>query len=91
MMWGYGGGMGWGGVLMTVSALLFVGLIVYGLVALVRYLDRGARDTGGRSGAAGSSAEQVLADRFAAGEIDEQEYRHRLEILREGTQPTSRN
>lgn len=29
-----------------------------------------------------SSAEQALATRFAAGDIDEQEYRARLEVLR---------
>ena len=30
----------------------------------------------------GPSAEQTLASRFAAGDIDEQEYRARLEVLR---------
>jgi putative membrane protein len=30
----------------------------------------------------GPGAEQVLAGRFAAGDIDEQEYRARLEVLR---------
>ncbi len=30
----------------------------------------------------GSGAEQTLAARFAAGDIDEQEYRARLEVLR---------
>jgi len=28
------------------------------------------------------TAEEVLADRFAHGEIDEKEYEHRLEVLR---------
>jgi putative membrane protein len=92
MMWGYGGGMGWGAILMTISMLLVLGLIGYGLVALVRYLNpRSSGTAAGVAGAAGSGPEQLLASRFAAGEIDEQEYRHRLDILRDGTRPASRN
>lgn len=36
----------------------------------------------GGPGAGARSAEQVLADRFARGDIDETEYRARLEVLR---------
>lgn len=36
----------------------------------------------GAPGARARSAEQVLADRFAQGDIDETEYRARLEVLR---------
>jgi putative membrane protein len=32
----------------------------------------------------GGSPESVLGERYARGEIDEQEYRSRLEVLREG-------
>lgn len=86
MMWGYGGWMGLGGgILMIVSALLFLGLIAY---VVVRYVDRGGR--GDRAGTEVPSAEQLLASRFAAGEIDEQDYRHRLGILREHTGPLTR-
>ena len=39
MYWGNGMG-GWGMVLMTVSSLLFWGLVIAGIVALVRYAGR---------------------------------------------------
>jgi putative membrane protein len=91
MMWGYGSGMGlWGPLLITVSTVLFLGLVIHGVLALVRYL---SRTEPGRSGGVGSDnpgAEQVLASRFAAGEIDEQEYRHRLEVIRGQVRPASR-
>lgn len=35
-------------------------------------------------GSAGASPESVLGERFARGEIDETEYRSRLEVLRSG-------
>jgi putative membrane protein len=38
---------------------------------------------GGPSGGSGHSAEGVLGRRFAEGDIDEQEYRRRLEVLRD--------
>ena len=39
-------------------------------------------------GAAARSAESTLAQRFANGDIDEQEYRARLEVLRANNGPT---
>jgi putative membrane protein len=80
MMWWYGDGMGgWGYALMAVSTVLFWGLLILAVVALVRSLGRQ-----GRSGTARTSAEQLLAERFARGEIDGQEYRERLDTLRSG-------
>jgi putative membrane protein len=78
MYWGNGMG-GWGMVLMTVSSLLFWGLVIAGIVALVRYAGRGAQvaaPTGPRP-----APQQVLAERFARGEIDEEEYTRRLQVL----------
>ena len=78
MYWGNGMG-GWGMAVMTVSNLLFWGLVIAGVVVLVRYL--------GRVGPAGTptghrpTPERVLADRFARGEIDDDEYTRRLQIL----------
>jgi putative membrane protein len=78
MYWGNGMG-GWGMLLMSISGLLFWGLIVAGIVVLVRYQ--------GRGGPAGASTDQpptpqqVLADRFARGEINEDEYTSRLQVL----------
>jgi putative membrane protein len=77
MMWQYGNGVGgWGFGLMTVGNLLVWALIVVGVIALLRHLNR--------SGSAGprSTAEELLAERFARGDITEQEYRDRLDVLR---------
>ena len=87
MMWWYGNGNGngidgWGYGLMTMSMVLFWGLVIYGVIALVRYLGR--QD---RSAAVRPTPEQVLAERFAHGQIDEQEYRQRLATLRGGPRP----
>jgi putative membrane protein len=41
MMWWYGNGMNaWGYTLMTVSMMLFWGLVIFGVIASVRYLAR---------------------------------------------------
>jgi len=83
MMFWYGDHMsGWGYGLMALTSVLFWVLVIGGVVALVRYLGRSP-------GAAGSAhrpaPEQVLAERFARGEIDAEEYRHRLDTLRAGS------
>lgn len=73
--WGYWLGMG-------VTMVLFWGLIITGIVALVRYLG-GPRGTARPTPDSGQGrAEDVLAERFARGEIDEDEYKRRLELLR---------
>ena len=80
MMFWYGEGMGWWGyALMTVSMLLFWGLLIVGVVALVRSLGRSSRSDGPTESPA--NPEQVLAQRFARGEIDEEEYHGRLAAL----------
>jgi putative membrane protein len=83
MMWGYD--WGWGAWLaMGVMMLLFWGLVIAGVIALVRYLG-GTRD-GGRLGSRRerTRAEDVLAERFARTEIDEDEYTRRRELLGAG-------
>jgi putative membrane protein len=88
MYWGTGMG-GWGTAMMAVSGLLFWGLIIAGIVAAVRYTGRGA-DRGAEPAASPTRAptpQQVLADRFARGEIDEQEYRQRAQVLAETATP----
>jgi putative membrane protein len=82
MMFWYGNGVsGWGYAFMSVSMVLFWGLVILGVVALVRYLGRTPQGTEG-VGAQRLTPEQVLAERFARGEIDEREYESRLAILR---------
>lgn len=84
--WGLGG---W--LFMTLSMTLVWG----GLIAAVVLMFRSERQTtqtsagtpaGTAAGTAGSAPELVLGERFARGEIDETEYRLRLEVLR--GQPT---
>ena len=78
MMWQYGNGMGgWGFGLMTVGNLLVWALIVVGVIALLRHLSRRG------SGVPRPTAEDLLAERFARGDITEQEYRGRLDVLRQ--------
>ena len=74
-MWDYGPGWGSGPWLaMGLGMLIFWGLIVVGGVALVRYLASSRTEE--------TKAEQILAGRFARGEIDEDEYQRRRESLR---------
>lgn len=76
-MWWYGPGMNaWGYVLMTASMVLFWALVIFGGVALVRYLGRADRVEAARP-----TPEEILAERFARGEINEGEYQHQLDLL----------
>ena len=80
MMW-YGDGMGgWGFALMAVSTVVFWGALIAGGIALFRYLNRTAKKPG--TGETRPTPEQLLAERFARGEIDDEEYRQRLDTLR---------
>ena len=85
-MWWFDSDMnGWGYVLMTASMVLFWGLVIFGVVGSMRYL---ARED--RASIRPPRPEEVLAHRFAAGEIDEQEYQQRLSTLRRHHEPVSR-
>jgi putative membrane protein len=78
MMWWYGPGVGgWGMALMGIGMVLFWALIILGLIATVRYL----QTTGARPPEVRATPEELLAERFACGDIDEQEYRRRLATL----------
>jgi len=73
-------GMGWGGwLLMTLFLLLLVALIVGVVIALVRA--SGSRSSAPAMGGS-ASAQQMLDERYARGEIDEIEYLHRRAVLR---------
>jgi putative membrane protein len=66
---------GWGYALMTISMLAVWGLVITGVVLLVR---QSARTD---SLPVARTSNQVLAERFARGEIDETEYTSRLATL----------
>lgn len=79
MMWRYGDHMsGWGWGVMGVSMLLFWAAVITALVLLVRSVSQGR---GRDRDEARMSPEQVLAHRFARGEINLEEYHARLEAL----------
>jgi putative membrane protein len=64
-----------GGGLMSVTTLLFWALLITGVDVLVRYLNKGT-PTGDRG-----SVERILAERYARGDIDDEEYCQRLRVL----------
>jgi putative membrane protein len=70
----------WGWAGMGVGMVLFWALLIAGIVALIAYStgNRGYRQPPPTPPSAG----QVLAARFARGEISETEYRDRLAALR---------
>ena len=81
-MWN-GGSWGWGGVVMyIVLAALLVAVVVVVAFA-IRDLVRGDSQHKGASSSVATGPEDTLAHRFAHGEIDEDEYRRRVAILRE--------
>lgn len=71
---------GWGYPLGLIGMALFWVAVIIGIVALARYAGRGRY----RPGDPHQPAEHLLAERFARGEIDEDEYRRRLAALRGG-------
>ncbi|ACU70806.1 hypothetical protein Caci_1886 [Catenulispora acidiphila DSM 44928] len=95
-------GLGWGGwVLWVLFMVALWALVIMAVVWLVRSFthrgpvtaQRGMRLPGGppawSSGGTGTvPAEQILAERFAHGQIDENEYRSRLDVLR-GNRPAA--
>jgi putative membrane protein len=67
-------GPGWG--------WLFVALLLAGLVLVVVVLVRALAGGGGGGGAAGQQrARQILAERYARGEVGTEEYQARLRAL----------
>ena len=85
VMWGYGAGWGWGAWLaMGVSMVVLWELVIAGGIVLVRSLAGGRNQHPSATRDALGEAERILADRFARGEIDEDEYRRRTEVLHSG-------
>ena len=75
----YGPGMnGWVMALIIVGNVVFWGLLSFAAIALIRYTKRGQVAS---SSHPASTPQQILAQRFARGDIDEDEYARRLQVL----------
>jgi putative membrane protein len=76
---------GWGSwILTTLTTVVFWALVITAVVLLARYLLSLSQRTTGTTHATGASnAEQVLAERYARGDIDDDEYKRRLGLLRQ--------
>ena len=80
-VYGWNDGMGlWGYVLMSISMVVVWGAIITGIVLLARSLR--APSPYDAHPQPPRMAEDVLAERFARGEIDAAEYQNRLAVLR---------
>lgn len=79
MMWGYDG-FGYGGFGMGIGMLLFWGLIILGIVMLVRGFGGTSHASGSRPGPA--TALDIVAERYARGEIDRSEFEQKRSDLR---------
>lgn len=80
-------GVGWGGWLLVLLLLLVLAGLVIGAVVWLVTRSAGAGHAGGAAagGSPGAStAEQVLDERYARGEIEEEEYLRRRSVLRGG-------
>ena len=82
-MWNGGyGGWGWAGWIVTaVIAVLFFALLITAIVLTGRYFGGGHR--GMEDSSHTRTAEGLLAERLARGEIDGDEFRQRMTALRE--------
>ena len=74
---------GWNWALMMIGMVAFWGLVAWAIVSLVRSPSR-PRSRGS------DSAEEILAGRLAAGEIEVDEYQHRLDVLRSSKVPSGK-
>jgi uncharacterized membrane protein/Zn-dependent protease with chaperone function len=82
---------GWGSwILTTFATVVFWALVITAVVLLARYLLSLSQRTTGTTHATGASdAEQVLAERYARGDIDDDEYKRRLGLLRQSIASTT--
>ena len=76
-MWDGGG---WWMLLGPLWMLIILGVLIAGIVLLVRWLG-GGPVVGGHGPAASSRALDILKERFARGEIDEEEFEKRRRLL----------
>jgi putative membrane protein len=76
VMWWYHGDWGWGAwLVMSLGMLAFWGLVLWAVINLAR----NTRDT---TPPTEDTPEDILGERLARGDIDEDEYQRRLDALR---------
>jgi putative membrane protein len=73
--WGFGGAGGW---LMFAGMIIFWGLIIWGIVALVRWT---GRSSGCHDQVYSESAVELLKKRYARGEIGKEEFEEKKKGL----------
>jgi putative membrane protein len=77
MMYWFGNGMGgWAALMMILGTVLLGGSLIAVVALLTSYVRRGLGPSG-----RDQRAEEILAERFARGEIDAEDYRARLDAL----------
>ena len=78
MHWNWNDGWsGWNWALMLIGMLAVWALVAWAIASLVR-------SPIGRRSRSNDSAEEILAGRLASGEIEGDDYQHRLDVLRSG-------
>lgn len=87
MMGWYYGGMGWGGwIVMVLAMVVFWGLVIFAVVAIFR----GSRGSDSVDHTPSRDPQQILDERFARGEIDADEYHARQSVLRDARESAKR-
>lgn len=82
MYYGNGHMTGWGWFGMTIGMIAFWGLLIALAMVVYRAFSNGTSDRRSSSGPADAAdPRQILAERYARGEIDEDEYQRRLATL----------
>lgn len=88
MMWYAGGGIHWWGWLVgAVLMVAFWGLIIWGLWYLLSNVGRGS-DRPEPGPVRRSGPREILDERLARGEISPEEYRHLVETMAAGREPS---
>lgn len=70
---------GWGWLIMSAGMIVFWGLLIAGFALSLRAINGGQRPVEQLPGS--QAPHEILAERFARGEIDETEYRARAQVL----------
>ncbi len=78
----YDGPGGWGWLLMVVMMVAFWGGVAWIIVSVLRHGGPRSSSVPSASPASVTGPEDILHERFARGEIDVEEYHHRLDALR---------